>query len=116
VTEVNPDPDRARLAAALGFDRLKIQPAPPELVALKRWLGSWTGTGAIITGMLRQGFDLSLQSHEHRPHDQGWRATFLHHDHVYYPWVGQVVRFYATLSEAVRAAAWNALNRKRPGE
>src|SRR5262245_41556843 len=107
---------RALLTAALGFDHLKTEPAPPELSILRRWLHSWTGTGAVITGMLRQGFDLDLHSHEHRRDDRGWRATFLHNDHICYPWVGQVVRFYATPSEAVRAAAWDALNRKRPGE
>jgi hypothetical protein len=71
----NLDRYRASLAAALGFSRLDLQPAPLELRTLQRWMGSWAGIGAIITGMLRQGFDVDLRSHEHRPHDRGWRAT-----------------------------------------
>jgi hypothetical protein len=86
---MSPDPSACAARRSSGLRaRLELQPAPPEVVALERWLGSWTGTGAVITGMLRQGFDLDLRSHEHRRHDRGWRATFLHHDHVYYPWVG----------------------------
>jgi hypothetical protein len=103
------DRRRALLFAALGFARLELRPAPPELVALKRWLGSWTGTGAIITGMLRQGFDVDLRSHEYRRHDRGWRVTFLHHEHVFYPWVDQVLRFHPTPGKAVGEAAWKAL-------
>lgn len=42
---------RAAMVAALGFARLELQPTPPELAVLKAWLGSWTGIGAIVTGM-----------------------------------------------------------------
>jgi hypothetical protein len=100
---------RSRLVAALGFARLELRPAPPELVTLKTWLGSWGGIGAIIEGMLRQGYDLDLRSYQHRPHDQGWRAVFLHRDHVHRPWVGQVLRFHPTPGQAVHEAAWQAL-------
>jgi hypothetical protein len=103
------DRRRALLCAAVGFARLELVPPPPELGPLKCWLGSWAGIGAVITGMLRQGFDVDLRSHQHRLHDRGWRANFLHHDHVDHPWVGQVVRFYATPGEAVWAASWEAL-------
>jgi hypothetical protein len=105
---------RSVLVAALGFARPEVQPAPPELVALKGWLNSWAGIGAVITGMLRQGFDVDLRSHEHRLHDRDWRATFLHRDHIYWPWVGQVIRFYPTPGEAVRQAAWEALSAPTP--
>ncbi len=63
---------RALLVAVLGFARVEIRPEPPELRALRTWLGSWTGIGAIATGMGRQGYDLQLTRYE----DQGWRANF----------------------------------------
>src|SRR5688572_17582685 len=105
---------RPLLRAALGFAQLELEPAPPALGALKAWLGSWAGIGAIITGMLRQGFDVDLRSHEHRLHDRGWRAVFLHRDHVTRPWVGQVLRWWDTPWAAVQDAAWRALNMPHP--
>jgi len=36
--------------------------------------------------MARHGYDLALTSDP-----QGWRAAFLHRDHVTQPWVGQVL-------------------------
>lgn len=102
---------RAPLLGALGFALVRVpEPLPPALVTLRRWLGSWTGIGAVITGMLRQSYDVDLRSYQ-----QGWRATFLHRDHVYRPWVGEVVRFYPTPWEAVQRAAWQALSRPQPG-
>ncbi len=55
--------------------------------------------------MARHGYDLALTSDE-----QGWRATFLHRDHIYQPWVGQVLRWWSTPWQAVQEAAWQALN------
>jgi hypothetical protein len=60
------DPTRALLIAALGFLKLRD---PPALVALRRWLDSWTGVGAVVTGMERQGYDVSLTRYP-----EGWRA------------------------------------------
>jgi hypothetical protein len=62
---------RALLIAALGFARLEFKDPPPVLTALKTWLGSWAGLGAIITGMNRQGFNIELREYPH-----GWRANF----------------------------------------
>jgi hypothetical protein len=59
--------------------------------------------GGNLTGLTVLGTDL-----------QG--KVLLHHDHIYYPWVGQVLSFHPTADAAVRAAAWDALNRKQPGE
>jgi hypothetical protein len=53
--------------------------------------------------MLRQGYDLWLSSDEH-----GWRATFLHRDHLTRPWVGQVLSWWSTPWQAVHEAAWRA--------
>ena len=97
--------------AALGFARIERRgiPEPPALRALKTWLGSWRGAGLIAEAMRRQGYDLSLTSDEH-----GWRATFLHRDHVTRPWVGQVLNWWGTPWRAVHEAAWRALNAPPP--
>src|SRR5262245_23786389 len=59
---------RALLTAALGF--LQLRQTPPELVPLRRWLDSWRGVGAIVTGLNAQGLDLEL-----RQFPRGWRAN-----------------------------------------
>jgi hypothetical protein len=61
---------RALLNAALGFVRLT--PQQPELRLLHRWLDSWRGAGAVIDGMLRQGYETSLTGGP-----TGWWASFL---------------------------------------
>jgi hypothetical protein len=43
----------------------------------------------------------------------GWRATFLHHDPVSHPWVGQVLSFHPAPGEAVQHAAWTVLDSER---
>ncbi len=47
----------------------------PEVTALKRWLGSWTGIGHIVVGMERQGYAVSLSQIP----SNGWTATFVDH-------------------------------------
>jgi hypothetical protein len=65
---------RALLAAALGFALVPVpEPLPPALVAVRRWLGSWQGIGAVVTGMLRQGYDVDLST----VGLARWQATFL---------------------------------------
>lgn len=48
----------ALLISALGFARLELR----ETTALRRWLGSWPGVGAVVVGMLRPGYRLSLSN------------------------------------------------------
>jgi hypothetical protein len=55
---------RALLLAALGFLQLREQ--PPEVAMLHRWLDSWKGLGLIVTGMERQGYDVSLTRYADR--------------------------------------------------
>jgi hypothetical protein len=43
----------------------------------------------IVTGMERQGYDVSLTRYP-----EGWRATFIRRDHMTRPWVGQVLSFH----------------------
>jgi hypothetical protein len=56
MTSVSLDQPRALLVAALGF--LQLRQAPPEVAPLRRWIDSWTGIGAVVTGMERQGYDV----------------------------------------------------------
>jgi hypothetical protein len=44
----------------------------PVLAAIRSWLDSWRGIGAVERGMARQGFDLQLTRYA----EKGWRATF----------------------------------------
>jgi hypothetical protein len=102
------DSRRALLYAALGFLQIKHQ--PPEVAPLRRWLDSWNGLGAVVTGMERQGYDVSLTRYP-----EGWRSTFIRRDHTTRPWVGQVLRFHPTPWLAVQRSAWTVLDMDRDG-
>jgi hypothetical protein len=52
---------RPLLIAALGFALLESRPEPAVLATLKDWLASWSGIGAIIAGMTRQGFNVEAR-------------------------------------------------------
>ena len=39
---------------------------PPMFGALHQWLGGWKGIGDLVTGMTRQGYDLSLTQYSRR--------------------------------------------------
>ena len=60
------------LVAALGFAGLPMLSYDRTLWALRFWLDSWPGIGAIAVGMARQGYDLQLTRYDAR----GRRATF----------------------------------------
>jgi hypothetical protein len=60
------------LRAALGFATLPMPSYGREPHALRSWLDSWRGIGAVSVGMHRQGYDLQLTQYD----DRGWRATF----------------------------------------
>jgi hypothetical protein len=76
------------------------------LPALRSWLDSWNGLGAVVTGMERQGYDARLIRYP-----EGWRAAFLPRDHTTRPWIGQVLSFSATPWRAVQVAAREALRK-----
>ena len=99
------DRRRALLVAALGFALLERWQSARELAIIHAWLDSWSGLGAVVVGMQRHGYDVTLT------HDRnGWRATFLHRSHVLYPWVGQVLHWWPTPWRAVQDVAWRALH------
>lgn len=58
------------LVVTLEAARLRLNAHP--LPALRSWLDSWRGIGAVTVGMHRQGYDLQLTQYDER----GWRATF----------------------------------------
>jgi hypothetical protein len=58
--------------AALGFATHPMSSYDRALHALRSWLDSWRGIGAVSVGMHRQGYDMQLTQYDER----GWRATF----------------------------------------
>jgi hypothetical protein len=53
---------RARLLrAAVGF--ALVPPTEPELRVLHQWLDCWRGVGDVVTGMKRQGYEVSIGDH-----------------------------------------------------
>ena len=56
-----PDRTTRLLRAADGF--ALVQPTEPELRLLHRWLDCWRGVGDIVTGMQRQGYEVSIGDH-----------------------------------------------------
>jgi hypothetical protein len=58
------------LLVTLEAARLRTNAHP--LPALRSWLDSWSGIGAITVGMHRQGYDLQFTQYDER----GWRAAF----------------------------------------
>jgi hypothetical protein len=98
------DRRRALLKAALGFARLTSQ--EPEFRVLHRWLDSWRGAGAVIDGMLRQGYEASLTGGPY-----GWWASFLRQRPMGgAPDVVGVARDEKPW-RAVQRAAWDALRK-----
>jgi hypothetical protein len=92
------------LLVTLEAARLRTDAHP--LPALRSWLDSWNGLGAVVTGMERHGYDASLIRYP-----EGWRAAFLPRDHTTRPWVGQVLSFHATPWPAIQSAARDALRK-----
>lgn len=101
-TMADHDARRALLVAALGFARLELRPAPP-FDAMKGWLGSWPGIGAIATGMALQGYDVRLTKYA----EQGWRATFYADTFAHSVVAGTA--WERTPWGAVQKAAWEAV-------
>lgn len=99
---------RALLTAALGFRHLDID--DPAARALARWLDSWQGLGAVVDGMLRQGFAVDLTGGP-----EGWSVAFLHDRPV-----GGAAEIVGSAHEstpwrAAQRAARQALTRPQPG-
>jgi hypothetical protein len=91
----------ALLRATLGFTRLP--PRAPELQLLHRWINTWSGVGAVVTGLHRMGYDLHLTQYG----DDTWRATF-YVTGIAHSIVGGSA-WEPTVWRAVQRAGWDAL-------
>jgi len=79
----------------------------PVLGALRSWLDSWRGIGAVERGMAHQGFDLQLTRYDNR----GWRATFYTTGMEHSPTSATGSAWEPTPWRAVQGAARDALRR-----
>ena len=80
------------------------EPKPPSMMALARWMNSWTGIGAVVVGMAAQGRDLHLTEYS----GENWRATFFVTGMAHSIVKGSA--YEPTPWLAVQRAAWEALN------
>ena len=64
--------DRRGRLLLVTLEAARLDADLPVREALRSWLDSWRGIGAVERGMVRQGFDLQLMRYDAR----GWRATF----------------------------------------
>ena len=76
--------------------------------ALRTWLNSWSGIGAVAAGMHRQGYDLQLTQYDER----GWRATFYTTGMEHSPTSATGTGWERTPWRATQRAAW-ALRERR---
>ena len=79
----------------------------PMLAALRSWLDSWRGIGAVERGMAHQGFDLQLTRYD----EKGWRATFYTTGMEHSPTSATGAAWERTPWRATQRAAWEALRK-----
>jgi hypothetical protein len=78
----------------------------PVLGALRSWLNSWRGLGAIERGMAHQGYDLQLTRYDER----GWRATFYTTGMEHSPTSATGTGWERTPWHATQRAAWETFS------
>ena len=88
------------LRAAVGFTL--VSPDEPELKLLHRWLDCWRGVGDVVSGMKRQGYEVSLGDHG----SGHWIAVFYAGHGGYQPLEGAGTAQAPTPWAAVQRAAW----------
>src|SRR5216683_3695136 len=98
------------LLAALGFAGLPMLSYDRALWALRSWLDSWPGIGAIAVGMARQGNDLQLTRYD----EKGWRATFYTSGMEHSPTGATGTGWERTPWHATQRAAWRSSACSRP--
>ena len=82
------------------------------LWALRFWLDSWRGIGAVERGMAHQGYDLQLTRYDAR----GWRATFYTSGMEHSPTSATGTAWERTPWRAVQGVAWEALGQADEGK
>ena len=93
--------------AVLGFVGCSMPSYDRALHALRSWLDSWPGIGAVTAGMAHQGYDLQLTRYDNR----GWRATFYNTAMEHSPTSATGSAWEPTPWRAVQGAARDALRR-----
>jgi len=58
--------DRLGRLLLVALEAARVNAKLPVLAALRSWLDSWRGIGAVERGMARQGFDLQLTQYDER--------------------------------------------------
>jgi hypothetical protein len=88
-----------------------LEEPPPgaagAVAAVRTWLSSWQGTGAVAGGMAKQGYDLQLTRYA----EAGWRATFYVSGREHSPTQATGTAWERTPWRAVHVAALGALHR-----
>ncbi len=64
--------DRLGRLLLVTLEAARVDADLPVLAALRSWLNSWRGIGAVERSMAHQGYGLQLTRYDAR----GWRATF----------------------------------------
>src|SRR5439155_11654158 len=99
--------DRRGRLLLVTLEAARLDADVPVLWALRSWLDSWRGIGAVERGMERQGFDLQLTRYDER----GWRATFYTTGMKHSPTSATGSAWEPTPWRAVQGAARDALRR-----
>jgi hypothetical protein len=100
-------PDQLGRLLLVTLETARLNAELPALAALRSWLDSWRGIGAVERGMAHQGFDLQLTRYDER----GWRATFYTTGMEHSPTSATGSAWEPTSWRAVQGAARDALKR-----
>jgi hypothetical protein len=98
--------DRLGRLLLVTLEATRVNADLPVLQALRSWLDSWRGIGAIERGMARQGYDLQLTRYAAR----GWRATFYTTGMEHSPTSATGTGWERTPWHATQRPAWAALS------
>jgi hypothetical protein len=99
--------DRLGRLLLITLEAARVNADLPMLGALRIWLDSWRGIGAVERGMAHQGYDLQLTRYDER----GWRATFYTPGMEHSPTSATGSAWEPTPWHAVQGAARDALRR-----
>jgi hypothetical protein len=99
--------DRLGRLLLVTLEATRVNADLPVLQALRSWLDSGRGLGAVERGMAQQGYDLQLTRYDAR----GWRATFYTTGMEHSPTSATGSGWERTPWRAVQAAARDALRR-----
>ena len=99
--------DRLGRLLLVTLEAARVVTELPVLGALRSWLNSWRGIGAVERGMAHQGYDLQLTRYDAR----GWRATFYTTGIEHSPTAATGSAWEPTPWRAVQGAARDALRK-----